>query len=67
MPEDRSFRDQRVTLTEAGEQVLSGERDWLHDHVLDRHLGGWLIHDGQTSWRWDEHTDSVVRVTAPDC
>jgi hypothetical protein len=46
------FWGQRATVTEAGREVLRGDRDRIELNGIDRWLGGVHLSDADT-WRWD--------------
>lgn len=49
---DEAFLAQRLRLTEAAEQLLAGQGDWLAQHRIDRWIGG--VHlNPDNRWRWD--------------
>jgi hypothetical protein len=49
--EEEPFAGWQLTLTPAGKEVLSGQRDWQSAHPLDRWLGG--VHlSRENEWRW---------------
>ena len=50
----------RVTLTDAGRSVLSGELDRVTTCGIDKWLGGVHLQSGSRLWRWD---DTRQRVT----
>jgi hypothetical protein len=51
-----SIRNQRISLTATGRDVLAGREDWVRLHGIDRWLGGVHLHGRQAQWRWDgEH------------
>jgi len=46
-----SFRAQKLQLTEAGQQVLAGQGNWLEHHAIDRWIGG--VHlNPESRWLW---------------
>ena len=52
-----SVRNQRISLTSTGRDVLAGREDWVRLHGIDRWLGGVHLHGREAQWRWDgEHT-----------
>lgn len=49
---DDSFLAQRLSITELGQRVLSGEANWLDKHIIDRWIGG--VHlNPDNRWFWD--------------
>jgi uncharacterized protein DUF1835 len=59
-PAEHPFRV-RLSITDAGRDVLRGATDWLSQLPLPRWVGGVRI-DGQgPNWRWDEAQQVVVR------
>lgn len=60
----RDFNAQRLSLTAAGEQVLSGKLDWRRLHPTDRWLGGVHLSRKTASWRWDEQRKRLEWVAA---
>jgi hypothetical protein len=63
---DRSTVDEsrtlqgRVTLTDAGRSVLSGELDRVTTCGIDKWLGGVHLHNGARLWRWDDTRQRIV-------
>jgi plasmid stabilization system protein ParE len=60
-PADRptGFRS-RLRLTDAGAQVLAGERDHITDNGIDRWIGGVHLGGRNSAWRFDEGTEAVI-------
>ena len=58
--EERRWPRERLTITELGRAVLSGEVDWLSLRPPARWLGGVLIPGAAPCWRWDDGTGAVV-------
>ena len=56
-----AFRRQRLQLTEAGRQTLKGDRDRLDDLPTPYWIGGCQIR-GSDAARWDESTETVMRI-----
>jgi hypothetical protein len=52
-PGERTFRN-KLTLTDAGQAVVSGARDWHSLQPVPRWVGGVQIVPGRPGWRWDE-------------
>jgi hypothetical protein len=50
----------RVTLTDAGRSVLSGECDRVTTCGIDKWLGGVHLQSGITLWRWDDTRQRIV-------
>ena len=51
-----TIRNQRISLTATGREVLAGREDWVRLHGIDRWLGGVHLRGAQAQWRWDgEH------------
>ena len=49
---DPQFKARGFQLTDAGREVLAGDRDWLQSQSADRWIGG--VHfRGSRVWRWD--------------
>ncbi len=51
-PYPKTFREQKVSITDTGVKVLNGARDWLEINGIDKWLGGVHLH-GSNIWRWD--------------
>jgi hypothetical protein len=58
-PGERSFRN-KLTLTQAGHDVLSGRRDWQSLQPPSRWVGGVHVEPGLPGWRWDEAKREAV-------
>ena len=58
--EREAFRAQRLSLTEDGARVLSGEQDAAELIHRDLWLGGVHLLSGQPMWRWDQGAGDVV-------
>lgn len=43
-----------ITLTRAGQALMSGAADWVELAGIDRWLGGVHLHGEQAAWRWDD-------------
>jgi hypothetical protein len=52
-PGERLFRN-KLTLTQAGRDMLSGTRDWHSLKPPSRWVGGVYVEPGLPGWRWDE-------------
>jgi hypothetical protein len=57
---DDAFLALRFSLTQAGQQVLDEERDWLAEQPTDRWIGG-VNFSGRGRWRWDSVTGELTR------
>jgi hypothetical protein len=55
-----SLRNQRVSLTATGQEVLAGRDDWVRIHGIDRWLGGVHLHGREAQWRWDADRGRLV-------
>ncbi|MDR2985750.1 MAG: DUF1835 domain-containing protein [Nocardiopsaceae bacterium] len=51
-----------VRLTEAGTRVLAGEADRIALNGIDRWIGGVHLNGHHVPWRWDDGTETIVRV-----
>jgi hypothetical protein len=60
-PPTDNFMAQRLTLTEAGSDVLAAKLDWLATHSIDSWRGGVQLRSPDAVWRWD----SATRRLAP--
>lgn len=58
--DEREF-DNKLTITDAGHDVLPGQRDWLSLRPPERWVGGVRIAPGQSVWRWDESKRQPVQ------
>ena len=58
---NRPFGD-RVAVTDAARDVLSGTTDWLALHPPLRWVGGVPIDAGHPVWRWDEERRDVLQA-----
>jgi hypothetical protein len=58
-PGERQFHD-RLSITDAGRDVLQGATDWLALLPPPRWVGGVRIDAGGRNWRWDEAQQDVV-------
>jgi len=52
----------RVSMTEAGTRVLAGEADQIELNGIDRWIGGVHLQGYHVPWRWDDGTETIVRV-----
>ncbi len=55
-----SIRNQRISLTATGRDVLAGREDWVRLHGIDRWLGGVHLHGRQAQWRWDSERSRLL-------
>ena len=55
-PPNDDFLAQRLTLTEAGRDVLAAKLDWLAAHSIDSWRGGVHLLSPDAVWRWDATT-----------
>ena len=54
------YPDQQLTLTAEGQEILSGNRNWLSIVNIDRWIGG--VHlTPDNNWCWDSHAKSLVK------
>jgi hypothetical protein len=60
VPAEHPFND-RLSITDAGREVLRGATDWLSLLPPPRWVGGVQIDAGGPNWRWDEAHQDVVR------
>jgi hypothetical protein len=60
----RSFGGYELALTDIGEAVLSGERDWIEIGGSDRWLGGLHLEGRSARWRWDSGRSTVTEARA---
>jgi hypothetical protein len=58
--EDGRVLRRRVTLTDPGRSVLSGELDRVTTCGIDKWLGGVHLHNGVRLWRWEETLRRIV-------
>jgi hypothetical protein len=59
-PTEGSVLQGRVTLTDAGRSVLSGELDRVTTCGIDRWLGGVHLRTGARIWRWDAARQRII-------
>ncbi|MFN8574770.1 MAG: DUF1835 domain-containing protein [Gemmatimonadaceae bacterium] len=52
-PEGSDRTTQTLNLTDSGQQLLRGERDWLSCNPPERWVGGVRISAAHGAWRWD--------------
>ena len=60
--DEREF-DNKLTITDAGRDVLRGKRDWLSLLPPERWVGGVRLAPAESVWRWDESKREPVRVS----
>jgi hypothetical protein len=51
-----------VRLTGAGARVLAGEADQIALNGIDRWIGGVHLQGRHVPWRWDDGTETIVRL-----
>jgi hypothetical protein len=51
-----------VRLTGAGARVLAGEADQIALNGIDRWIGGVHLQGHHVPWRWDDGTETIVRL-----
>ena len=51
-----------VHLTGAGARVLAGEADQVALNGIDRWIGGVHLQGHHVPWRWDDGTETIIRV-----
>lgn len=47
-------------ITEPGEAVLAGTRDFVRENGIDMWLGGVHLHGKESQWRWDDDTEQLL-------
>ena len=47
-------------ITEPGESVLAGARDFVIQNGIDMWLGGVHLHGKESQWRWDDDTEQLL-------
>jgi hypothetical protein len=52
-----------VRLTEAGAQIVAGQADQIALNGIDRWIGGVHLQGRHVSWRWDDGTETIVRLS----
>lgn len=55
-----ALRNQRLSLTNTGRDVLAGREDRVRLHGIDRWLGGVHLHGQEAQWRWDGERSRLV-------
>jgi hypothetical protein len=51
-----------LRLTDSGARVLAGQADQIALNGLDRWIGGVHLHGHHVPWRWDDGTETIVRL-----
>jgi len=51
-----------VRLTATGARVLAGDADQIALNGIDRWIGGVHLHGHHVPWRWDDGTETIVRL-----
>jgi hypothetical protein len=51
-----------VRLTDTGVRVLAGEADQITLNGIDRWIGGVHLEGHHVPWRWDDGTETIVRL-----
>jgi hypothetical protein len=51
-----------LRLTDAGARVLSGEADQIALNGIDRWIGGVHLKGHHVPWRWDDGTETIIRI-----
>jgi hypothetical protein len=54
--------EKRLSLTPAGEKLLSGASDWMSLRPLERWVGGVRVAAGADPWRWSAESHRPVRA-----
>jgi hypothetical protein len=57
-----AYWDRTLVLTEAGESVLRGGRDWVAEQGIDRWCGGVHLTGRAPRWRWARDNKKIVEV-----
>jgi hypothetical protein len=55
-------RTTEVRLTDTGARVLAGQDDQIALNGIDRWIGGVHLQGHDVPWRWDDGTETIVRV-----
>lgn len=55
-------RESGLRLTDTGARVLAGDADHVALNGLDRWIGGVHLHGRRVRWRWDDGTETIVRM-----
>ncbi len=56
-------RGSGLRLTGTGARVLAGGVDHVTLNGIDRWIGGVHLHGRHVQWRWDDWTETIVRLT----
>ena len=59
-PTPESWPKRQLTLTQLGQDVLSGQAHRLHTSAINRWVGGVRLLSGEALWCWDESRDRTV-------
>jgi hypothetical protein len=57
---EQIFMESELSPTDAGKDVLDGQRDWIELGGTDRWLGGMHLEGANTKWRWDADSAKAV-------
>jgi hypothetical protein len=57
-------RRTRLRLTDTGARVLAGDADQVALNGIDRWIGGVHLRGRHVRWRWDDGTETIVRLRA---
>jgi len=52
-----------LRLTDTGAQVLAGTLDHVTLNGIDRWIGGVHLAGPHVPWRWDDGTETIVRIS----
>jgi len=52
-----------VRLTGTGARMLAGQADQIALNGIDRWIGGVHLHGHHVPWRWDDGTETIVRLS----
>jgi hypothetical protein len=55
-------RGSRLRLTDTGARILAGGADHVTLNGIDRWIGGVHLHGRHVRWRWDDGTETIVRL-----
>jgi hypothetical protein len=56
-------RGSGLRLTDTGARVLAGAADHVTLNGIDRWIGGVHLRGRQVQWRWDDGTETIIRLT----
>jgi hypothetical protein len=56
----KEIQSREVSITDAGKEVLAGQRDYIRLNKIDRWLGGVHLQGREAQWRWDEQRRKLV-------